>query len=78
MARERKVTTFENLHKNQCFQIVGGTTDLIWQKRNRFTARATTDGGLWHKGSIIDVRKDQEVTRCLSLEQRAKRVKQVA
>ena len=79
MARQRnKIISFESLYVGQCFQIVGGTTDIVWQKRDKFTARATTDGGLWHEGQIIDVRKDLQVTRCLSPEQRAKRVKQVA
>lgn len=76
MARERKVTTFENLYVGQCFQIVGVTSGAIWQKRDKFTAWIVTDGGLWRKGRIFDIDKNLEVTRCLSQEQRAKRIKQ--
>ncbi len=73
MARQRKITTFDNLPKGQCFQIVNGTTDLIWRKRDKRTAVATISGGLWERGRIIDVRSDQDVTRCLSPEQRGRR-----
>ena len=79
MAKQRnKITSFRTLYVGQCFQIVNGTTDLIWQKRDKFTATATVAGGLWSEGSIIDVRKDQEVFRCLSQEQREKRLQKVA
>lgn len=79
MARQRKITSFESVYAGQCFQIVGGTSGAIWEKRDKFTARCVLGASPWGVGNIIDVRKDQEVTRCLSPEQRERRMqKQVA
>ena len=81
MARQNKVTTFEALPTNQCFQIVdNGFPGTVYAKRDHWTALVVTSPSAERPaGKIVDLRKDTQVIRCLSPEQRQRRTqKQVA